>query len=243
MYVGTTDMTFMARQIQEKCSEHRQDLYQVFVDLTKAFDSVNRETLWKILGKLGCPDHFVKLIRSFHDEMEDPFKVEAGKKQGDLLAPTLFSVFFSIVLNDAFGDCNQGVYIRYRSSGKLFNIRRFAAKTKVLLALVRDLLYTDDCDLVAHTESDMQCFMDRLSEACKAFDLTISLDKTVVMFQPAPGTVYVEPSINTDGKKLKVVDKFTYLGSTINRFCSLDDEIALRLKKATGALSALKHRV
>ena len=110
------------------------------------FDSINRETLWKILGKLGCPDHFVKLIRSFHDEMEvsvnvggtltDPFKVETSVKQGDLLAPTLFSVFFSIVLNDAFRDCNQGIYIRYRSSGKLFNIRRFAAKTKVLLALL-----------------------------------------------------------------------------------------------------------
>ena len=38
-------MIFTACQIQEKCSEHRQDLYQVFVDLTKAFDSVNRETL------------------------------------------------------------------------------------------------------------------------------------------------------------------------------------------------------
>ena len=132
---------------------------------------------------------------------------------------------------DAFRDCDQGIYISYRSSGKLFNIRRFAAKTKVLMALVRDLLYADDCDLVAHTESDMQCFMDRLLEACRAFGLTISLNKTVVMFQPAPGTVYVEPSIYTDGKKLKIVDKFTYLGSTINRFCSLDDEIALRLKK------------
>ena len=164
-----------------------------------SLNRVNRETLWKLLGKLGCPAHFVKLIRSFHDEMEvsinvggiltDPLKVETGVKQGDLLAPTLFSVFFSIVLNDAFRDCNQGIYIRYRSSGKLFNVRRFAAQTKVLFSLVRYLLYADDCDLVAHTESDMQCFMDRLSEACRAFGLTISLDKTVVMFQPAPGTV------------------------------------------------------
>ena len=39
--------------------------------------------------------------------------------------------------------------------------------------------------------------------------------KTVVMFQPTRGTVYVETSIYTDGKKLKVVEKFTYLGSTI----------------------------
>ena len=76
--------------------------------------------------------------------------------------------------------------------------------------------------------------MDRLLEAWRVFGLTISLDKTVVMFQPAPGTVYVEPSIYTDGKKLKVVDKITYLGSTIKRFCSLDDEIAFRLKKSNG---------
>ena len=50
---------------------------------------------------MGSLDHFVKLIRSFHDEMgvsvnvggilTDPFKVEAGVKQRDLLAPTLFS--------------------------------------------------------------------------------------------------------------------------------------------------------
>ena len=196
---GAAEMIFTARQIQEKCSEQRQGLYQVFVDFVKAFDSANREAIWTILGKLGCHDHFVKLFRSFNDEMEvsinvcdiltDPFKVETGVKQGDLLAPTLFSGFFSIMVNDAFRDCNQGIYIRYRSSGKLSNIRRFAAQTKVLLALVCDLLYADDCDLVAHTESDMQCFMDRLSEACRAFGLTISLDKTVVMFQPAPGTV------------------------------------------------------
>ena len=74
----------------------------------------------------------------------------------------------------------QGTYIRYKSSGKLFNIRRFAAKTKVLLALVCDLLYADDCGQP-----------NRLSEACREFGITISLDKTVVMFQPAPGTVYV----------------------------------------------------
>ena len=50
---SATVMVFTARQMQEKCSEQRQGLYQVFGDLTKAFDSVNRETLWKILGKLG----------------------------------------------------------------------------------------------------------------------------------------------------------------------------------------------
>ena len=31
------------------------DLYAVFVDLTKAFDAVNKDALWKILNKTGCP--------------------------------------------------------------------------------------------------------------------------------------------------------------------------------------------
>ena len=52
---GTTDMIFAARQIQVKCIEQQITLYQVLVDLTKVFDTVNREALWKILGKFGFP--------------------------------------------------------------------------------------------------------------------------------------------------------------------------------------------
>jgi len=36
------DMIFTARQLQEKCREQQRELYAVFVDLTKAFDSVDR---------------------------------------------------------------------------------------------------------------------------------------------------------------------------------------------------------
>ena len=50
------DMIFTARQVQEKCREQHQDLYMIFVDLTKAFDSVNRQGLWQVLRKIGCPD-------------------------------------------------------------------------------------------------------------------------------------------------------------------------------------------
>ena len=52
---GTTDMIFVLRQIQEKCREQHMVLYAAFMDLMKAFDTVSREGLWRILGKLGCP--------------------------------------------------------------------------------------------------------------------------------------------------------------------------------------------
>ena len=108
---------------------------------------------------------------------------------------------------------------------------------------MRDLLYADDCDLVSDSLQDMQTLMSRLSASCKEFGLSISLDKTVVMFQPAPGVPYTAPSIYVDGVKLKVVEKFTYLGSVLNRHCSLDDEISLRIKSASDAFYALQDRV
>ena len=47
---GTIDMIFSARQLQEKCQEQNMDFYMNFVDLTKAFDTVSREGLWKIMA-------------------------------------------------------------------------------------------------------------------------------------------------------------------------------------------------
>lgn len=74
---------------------------------------------------------------------------------------------------------DASIYIRYRTSGKLFNIRRFGFVTYV--ALIRDLLYTDDCDLVTHSERDLQLLMDCFSITSDGFGLTIRLKKTVVM--------------------------------------------------------------
>ena len=65
----TTDMIFTARQLQEKCQEQNMDLYMAFVDLSKAFDTVSREGLWKIMAKFGCPTKFIAMVRQFHDGM------------------------------------------------------------------------------------------------------------------------------------------------------------------------------
>ena len=60
---GTIDMIFTARQLQEKCQEQNVDLYMTFVDLTKAFDTISRERLWKIMAKFGCPAKFIAMVR------------------------------------------------------------------------------------------------------------------------------------------------------------------------------------
>ena len=57
--LSTTDMIFSVRQVQKKCIEQNMDLVAVFLNLTKALDTVNREALWVILSKLGCSTKFV----------------------------------------------------------------------------------------------------------------------------------------------------------------------------------------
>ncbi|VDM06301.1 unnamed protein product [Schistocephalus solidus] len=66
---GTTDMIFAARQLQEKYQERRTHLYTTFVDLKKAFDTVNRDGLWKVMQKFGCPERFTHMVRQLHDGM------------------------------------------------------------------------------------------------------------------------------------------------------------------------------
>lgn len=250
---GTVDMIFTARQLQEKCIEQNQDLFQCFIDLTKAFDTVNRKALWDVLLKLGCTQKFTNLVKSLHDGMQarinfngclsDPIPVENGVKQGDVLAPTLFAIYFAAVFHIAFKDNENGIYIRYRTDGKLFNIRRFLSSTKVLTVLIRDLLYADDCDLATHTEEDLQTLMNCFSDACKMLGLQISIKKTKVMFQPAPGNTYYPPRIYVDGVKLEVVTDFVYLGSILSENGSLDNEISSRIQKAAVSFGKLEGRL
>jgi len=180
---------------------------------------------------------------TFNGDLSRPISIENGVKQGDIPAPTLFSIFFAVMLAEAFKDCDVGVFLRFRTTGKMFNLRRFSAKSKVFILIVRELLYADDADLVAHSENDMQIIINLFSAACISFGLTISLKKTKVMFTPPPGFPYVEPNIFINGTRLDVVDKFVYLGSTLTRDGSLDEEIAFRIHKATKSFGALENRV
>ena len=66
---STTDMIFVARLLQEKCREQHRDLFLAFIDLTKAFDTVNRDLLWEVLTKFGCPAHFLAVLQAFHEGM------------------------------------------------------------------------------------------------------------------------------------------------------------------------------
>ena len=250
---GTTDMIFVLRQIQEKCREQNMALYAAFIDLTKAFDTVSREGLWRILGKLGCPPRFLAILQQLHigqrgqvkhnGEFSESFPIVNGVKQGCVLAPTLFAIFFSMMLQEAKEDLHEGIYIRFRTDGSVFNLRRLLAHTKTLERLVLDLLFADDCALLAHTEEALQTAVNRFAQAAKAFGLTISLKKTEVLYQKPPREAYTPPQINIEGYQLKAVEHFTYLGSVISNDATTTKDVDNRIAKASSSFGRLQKRV
>ena len=113
------------------------------------------------------------MVRQFHDgmlarvqndgEFSDPFPVTNWVKQGCVLASTLFSMMFSAMLTDAFQDGDKGIPIRYRLDGKLFNLRRLQAKSKVQTEVLDEFLFADDMAKGAPTVEKMQKGVDQVS--------------------------------------------------------------------------------
>ena len=141
------DHIFVLRQILEQSHEWNGSLYVVFVDFEKAFDSLHRDSLWKILRHYGIPQKLVNVTRSLYENFEcrvvhnnqltDPFMVETGVKQGCILSPLLFSIAIYWIMRRTTEGRRQGIQW-------------------TLTSLLDDLDYDDDIRLLASRNQDIQ---------------------------------------------------------------------------------------
>ena len=82
------------------------------------------------------------------------------------------------MLTDAFRLRDIGVDFKFRTDGKLSNLRKLQAKTKVQKEIARDFLFFNDCALNAGTQPNMQKSLIRFAKARVHFGLTIGIKKT-----------------------------------------------------------------
>jgi len=177
---------------------------------------IEGSALWCVLRKRGIPPKITNIIISLHEgmlgtvkingERTESFEMTTRVKQGCVIAPTL--LYFDAMLKEAISNCTKGIYIRFRTDGSLFNLARLRAQTKTSMDLVQELLYADDCGIFAHSEDDLQLLMNNFVRASKSFGLTISIQKTEVLYQPVPGTIYFKPQITVEDAALKVTKCF-----------------------------------
>ena len=127
--------------------------------------------------------------------------------------------------------------------GSFSHQRRLKAKSKVQTEVLDKFVFADDMTKGAPTEEKMQNCVDQVSDSCDSYDLAIRIKKTEVVYQPAPGKPYKEPTIAVKSQRLQVVDKFTYLGSTLSRVVHINDEVNARIAKASVAFGRLRGSV
>ena len=153
-------------------------------------------------------------------------------------APLLFCILFAMMLLVALKDCDVGIPIQSGSDGSVFNLRRLQVRTDTIPALVRDLLYADDCAFLAHT-----LLFDRFRTPAARFGLTVSLKKTEVIHPPITKSTHSPPVIKTGDVTLKAVDQFCYLGSILSTDVNADIDISARIAKASSSFGRLSKRL
>jgi hypothetical protein len=225
---GCTDQIFTLRNIIEQCQEWKAPLYITYIDFKKAFDSIHRDSLWKILRSYGVPQKFVSLIRCFYDDykcaiqmqsgVSDWFSVKTGVRQGCIISPILFLVILDWVMRKT---CNN------QPCGIQWN----------LFSHLEDLDFADDIALLSSKQQHMQDKVNRLAMHAEQVGLHINIKKTQEMRMNTPET----QNITVNGEALETVDDFVYLGAIMSTEDPTKKDIKRRLGLARTAFVQLNR--
>jgi len=252
-----SDAIFSLLQIMKDSYQNKVNLIIIFIDLVKAYDYVPRETLWKILKKIGVPGTIIELIKNLHegslarikieDNLSENFELMSGLKQGCNAAPCLFNIFFGAlmwVLVKRIGDIGLKVQVRHK--GAVNNIQ----KCQDIILHMRELLFADDAAFITTTEEDAQALVQIIEVTCRDFGMELSKGKTEILVQKykddgkseAEELFNVNPDIKLScGTTIKVVKQFKYLGIIISNDNSDKADINRRIANATAAFAENKH--
>lgn len=183
--------------IQRKLS-----LYLCFIDLKKAYDSVPRGDLWRVLLRMGCPRQTVRDWKETYENSSTRvrynlqknleggmIKVERGVRQGCPASPFLFN-------------CWLNVFVRWANRNYFLN-NRYGLE-KVVFA------YADDLVFLADSKEILQKMCKDLEEFCFNRGAKVSIPKTKVMV--VNGEEEQESNVQIYGENLEQVTTFKYLG-------------------------------
>ena len=223
---GCIEQIFALRNIIEQCTEWQRQLFVNFIDFEKAFDSLHRESLWRILRFYGIPQEIVLIIKSFYmnfrcrvgSDSSLTFEVKTGVRQGCVMSALLFNLAIDWVMRRTTSDAARG--IRW-----------------TLFSTLEDLDFADDLALLSHTKAHIQEKTSKLNENAQLIGLRINKKKSEVMTLNVPNP----EGIQVDGQDLPITDEFTYLGSTVRNDGGTGKDIKNRLGKARNSFIMLNN--
>nr|KAG5687792.1 hypothetical protein BaRGS_017270 [Batillaria attramentaria] len=218
----------MLLSVPGKSLEWNSPLYINFIDYEKAFDSVDREALWKLLRHYGVPGKIISLIQCTYKDMSfriahagqlsESFEVKTGVRQGCLLSPFLFLLVIDWIMKTTTTGRKNGIQW-------------------TLWTQLDDLDFADDLALLSHSHSQMQDKTTCLEATSAGTGLKINRRKTELM---KINTTANTP-VTVGGEPIREVESFVYLGSVVDGQGGTDRNVTARIGKARAAMVMLKN--
>ena len=157
---STVDAMFVSRLLATSAREKNVSVFKCFIDLTKAYDRVNRDILWKVLGNKGVPDALIDLIKGLlvgsaaairiKGEIVADFSLDMGLKQGSVFSPLLFNIFFGSIIDAWQAKLGErGIPLIFNLKGNFLSIDALKMRANIERMSLTDLLFADDAEIVA----------------------------------------------------------------------------------------------
>ena len=234
---GCSDQLFNLRIIMHRAKEYNTPLYLSFIDLCKAYDSINRNALWKVLRhSYNLPSKIINIIKAFHEETQGvvrykgqtskEFPIRSGVKQGDILSLLLFNLYLNAIINSALENHkNIGAKIMYYIKAPSMNNKcKLDRRTTV-----QHLLYAEDMAIIGTNYEELNCLMNTIENNLKIFGLKINIDKTKRMtILPKQKKLPKQTSSNNFLKNIEV-KQLKYLGAILTDEVELNAEVDARV--------------
>ena len=214
-----------------KMTAKKRGMFGAFIDLKKAYDTIDQAKLWTHLQSMGLGGRLITFMKAAYKDvkcevrvggaMSEAFEVRAGLRQGCVLSPILFSLYIDEITTR----------LRQRGMGVTCGNR-----------LIPALLYADDMVLLAEDEKGMEESLKVLQEWCVDWSLRVNGNKCGVIHFRRKGEERSKASFNVGQEAIRMVQEYKYLGCVVDEYLEYKSMIEARAKAGMKALYAWLQR-
>ena len=228
----TYDHILTLQTIASKYKKLKKPVYAIFVDFSKAFDSVCRQALYLKLAENNATGKFYNVIRDMYKNsngkiklsghISNTFDIKKGTEQGHPLSPDLFKLYLKNLSPDLdFDNCPMLDH-----------------------TFISHLLWADDLILLSLDKQTAQNQLDSLNDFCMKWGLEPNIGKTKAMVMGCnPNKEHQKLDLRLGKLSIETVSDYCYLGLIITDSGGLKNAQATLKNKAMRAFFGLKRTV